>query len=175
MVIRQRLVDLHIDRKALISFGDGRPVAAVLPAKDDQILAFAVCMVGNSKNLVRKRGFIAHDKQYRRLVRDPGRHQQLDPLDEEIWLDYSEMFAELKEFEHAYEIIETGLKHLAANKTLQYRKVAYLFMQGKRKEALKEINKITVDGAEGIDSLFDYSPGLFNDPDVIEIKNRLQI
>jgi hypothetical protein len=48
-------------------------------------------------------------------------------------------------------------------------------MQGKRKEAIKEINKIAVDGAEGIDSLFDYSPGLFNDPDVIEIKNRLKI
>lgn len=94
---------------------------------------------------------------------------QINPSDPGIWLDFSAMFAELDEYDHALDVLETGLTHQPDNVALFYRKVAYLYNMGKPKQAMSALHTALSKGNDGLDELFEFAPYLKDDPSVVEI------
>jgi len=94
-------------------------------------------------------------------------------MDADIWLDFSAMFAELFEYAHALEVLETGLSHQPDNVALEFRKVAYLYSLGKPKEAHIQLQAALVHGKEGLAALFEFAPYLQNDQVITAIIDSL--
>jgi tetratricopeptide (TPR) repeat protein len=96
-----------------------------------------------------------------------------NPDDLNIWLDFSGMYAELDEYETALQILETGLVVQPVNNLLQLRKVAYLYMLGKPKEAIAHLQFVLTLDDVNLESLFEFAPFLKEDILIAEIINDL--
>lgn len=91
------------------------------------------------------------------------------PDDENIWLDYSALYAELDEYNTALEILDSGITLQPYNNLLQLRKIAYLYMLGKPKEAIAHLQFVLTLGDINLEHLFEYAPFLKEDRLIAEI------
>lgn len=99
----------------------------------------------------------------------------LEPYDQEIWLDFAELFAERADYVGAMGKIKEGLQNIPESNLLKWRRIALLFLEGKRKEALNQLNKMLETDQEGFNQLLEYLPGIYNDPDVLNMRDSFSL
>ncbi len=96
------------------------------------------------------------------------------PDDNNIWLDFSAMYAELDEYKTAIRVLDMGISVQPENILLQLRKIAYLYLQGKPKDAIAHLHYVSTLGDVDFENLFEYAPFLKNDITIAEIINDLK-
>ncbi len=95
------------------------------------------------------------------------------PHDHNLWLDFSAMYAEMDEYSTALKVLDQGIDQLPFNPQLQLRKVAYLYMLGKFKEAVSHLQYVLTLDDVNLENLLDYAPFLQDDPTIAEILSDL--
>lgn len=90
-------------------------------------------------------------------------------LDAGIWLDFSNLFAELNDYPQALEIIDSALVSLPEDASLYYRKSALLFILGRTREASELLIKAMSADKDGIDAMFEFAPVLKRHPLILDI------
>ncbi|HYH56992.1 MAG TPA: tetratricopeptide repeat protein, partial [Anseongella sp.] len=100
-----------------------------------------------------------------------GKVTETDPLDIDIWLDYSAMLFEQDETSRAISIISEGIKNNPEAAELYYRLVAYLFSDGQYNEALNTLQHSLHTDPEKYELLFEYLPQLQDNKVIIDIIN----
>ena len=94
---------------------------------------------------------------------------ELDPTNEDVWLDYTEVLFDQDYREEAITVLKEAIIVFAKNVEYKYRLVAYLYKIGHIKEAFEQLeNALTLD-FEKHNSLFDYFPPLKESKTVIGI------
>ncbi|MGE5457666.1 MAG: tetratricopeptide repeat protein, partial [Methanococcaceae archaeon] len=91
------------------------------------------------------------------------------PDDLNIWLDFSAMYAELDEYKTALTVIDLGISLQPDNEQLQVRKVAYLYLMGKPKDAIAQLQFVMTFNSVYLGDLFEYAPFLKDDALIAEI------
>jgi tetratricopeptide (TPR) repeat protein len=97
---------------------------------------------------------------------------EIDPLDTEIWLDYSSLFYEQQKIDEAIATLSEGIKNNPEAAELYYRMVAYKFSAGQYQEALSFLEHALEADPEKNEHLFEYLPQLQNNKIIIDIINR---
>jgi tetratricopeptide (TPR) repeat protein len=95
---------------------------------------------------------------------------ELEPYHAEIWLDYSDFYADVKkDYEKALEILENGIYYQGENSSLTYRRVAYLYEAGRHKEAILELFIALTQDYEAHIQLLEYSEKAKNSPEILAV------
>jgi tetratricopeptide (TPR) repeat protein len=95
---------------------------------------------------------------------------ELEPYHAEIWLDYSDFFANVnKDYEKALEILENGIYYQGDNSALIYRRVAYLYEAGRHKEAILELFIALTQDFEAHTQLLEYSEKAKNSVEILAV------
>lgn len=95
---------------------------------------------------------------------------ELEPYHAEIWLDYSDYYADVKkDYTKALEILENGIYYQSENSALTYRRVAYLYEAGRHKEAILELFIALTQDFETHNQLLDYSEKAKNSPEILAV------
>ncbi len=95
---------------------------------------------------------------------------ELEPYHAEIWLDYSDFYADLKkDYAMAIEILDDGIYYQGENSSLIYRRVAYLYESGKHKEAVLELFIALTQDFEAHIQLLEYSDQVKNSPEILAV------
>ena len=95
---------------------------------------------------------------------------ELEPYHAEIWLDYSDFYADVKkDYIKALEVLEDGLYYQGENSSLTYRRVAYLYQSGKHKEAILELFIALTQDFEAHTQLLEYSDQLKNSSEILAV------
>jgi tetratricopeptide (TPR) repeat protein len=80
------------------------------------------------------------------------------PENEDLWIDYSDVFVELDQVARALELINIGWQNCPQSNEIGYRKVAYLFMSGKNAEAEELMLRLHTANPDGMKDLEEYYP-----------------
>jgi tetratricopeptide (TPR) repeat protein len=95
---------------------------------------------------------------------------ELEPYHAEIWLDYSDYYADIKkDYVKALEILESGIYYQGENSALTYRRVAYLYESGRNKEAILELFIALTQDYEAHTQLFEYSEKAKNSDEILAV------
>ncbi len=95
---------------------------------------------------------------------------ELEPYHAEIWLDYSDFYADVKkDFTKALEILEDGIYYQGENSALTYRRVAYLYEAGRNKEAILELFIALTQDFDAHIQLLEYSDKAKNSPEILAV------
>jgi tetratricopeptide (TPR) repeat protein len=95
---------------------------------------------------------------------------ELEPYHTEIWLDYSDFYADIKkDYVKALEILENGIYYQGENSALTYRRVAYLYEAGKHKEAILELFIALTQDFDAHIQLLEYSEKAKNSPEILAV------
>lgn len=92
---------------------------------------------------------------------------EMEPQHLEIWLDYSNIYALVKNYESASNVIKTGLEHQHQNANLYYRLAVYQLNNGESKEAYSNLQSALSIDYEKHTSLFDYQSTLKNNSQLL--------
>lgn len=114
-------------------------------------------------DLQKKRGFMEEAQAaYKKVA-------ELEPENEEIWLDYSDTFYEQGDIETAIEIISEGIKKQSGNADLIYRITAYHIAAGSYNDAYDLFELGLQTDFEKHSLLFDYAPELKSNTMLIDL------
>lgn len=94
---------------------------------------------------------------------------ELDPEDPEIWLDLSVVYADLKNFEKAYDILAEGLHWHKKHPDFFYGMAYYQYLDGKSNQAGETLSNALAMDFDGHKRLFKTFPEAKNNPAVIGI------
>ena len=95
---------------------------------------------------------------------------ELEPYHAEIWLDYSDFYADIKkDYVKALEILENGIYYQGENSSLTYRRVAYLYEAGRHKEAILELFIALTQDFEAHTQLLEYSEKAKNSLEILAV------
>jgi tetratricopeptide (TPR) repeat protein len=95
---------------------------------------------------------------------------ELEPYHAEIWLDYSDFYADIKkDYVKALEILENGIYYQGENSALTYRRVAYLYEAGRHKEAILELFIALTQDYEAHTQLLEYSEKARNSDEILAV------
>jgi tetratricopeptide (TPR) repeat protein len=95
---------------------------------------------------------------------------ELEPYHAEIWLDYSDFYAEVKkDYDKALEILENGIYYQGENSSLTYRRVAYLYKKKKNKEAILELFIALTQDFDAHAELLEYSEKARNSDEILAV------
>jgi cytochrome c-type biogenesis protein CcmH/NrfG len=95
---------------------------------------------------------------------------ELEPYHAEIWLDYSDFYADVKkDYARALEILEDGIYYQGENSALTYRRVAYLYEAGKHKEAILELFIALTQDFDAHVQLLEYSEKAKNSTEILAV------
>jgi len=95
---------------------------------------------------------------------------ELEPYHAEIWLDYSDFYADTKkDFNKALEILEDGIYYQGDNSSLTYRRVAYLYEAGRNKEAILELFIALTQDYDAHIQLLEYSEKAKNSDEILSV------
>jgi len=95
---------------------------------------------------------------------------ELEPYHTEIWLDYSDFYADIKkDYDKALEIIESGIYYQSENSALTYRRVAYLYEAGRHKEAILELFIALTQDYDAHVQLLEYSENIKNSAEILAV------
>lgn len=94
---------------------------------------------------------------------------ELDPEDVDIWLDLSVVYADRKDFESGYTVLEEGLHHHAAQPDFYWGMAYYLVMMGKTNQGMEMFARAFEMDREGIKRLLTTFPEARNHPVVVEL------
>ena len=94
---------------------------------------------------------------------------ELDPEDPDVWLDLSVVYADMKDFEKAYEVLLDGLQWHEDHADFHYGMAYYLFNSGRIKQANEVLSKALMMDYDGYQRLFTTFPEAKNRQDVLEI------
>jgi len=95
---------------------------------------------------------------------------ELEPYHTEIWLDYSDFYADIKkDYDKALEIIESGIYYQSENSALAYRRVAYLYEAGRHKEAILELFIALTQDYDAHVQLLEYSENIKNSTEILAV------
>lgn len=95
---------------------------------------------------------------------------ELEPYHADIWLDYSDFYADIKkDYTKALEILENGIYYQGENSALTYRRVAYLYESGRHKEAILELFIALTQDYDAHIQLFEYSGKAKNSPEILAV------
>ncbi len=94
---------------------------------------------------------------------------ELDPEDTDVWLDLSVVYADQKNFEKGYEVLQEGVLHHAAHSDFYFGMGYYLFMMGKEQQGNEMLSKALEMDYEGYQRLFTTFPEARNHPKVAEL------
>lgn len=100
------------------------------------------------------------------------RAAEINPLDPMLWTDFASLFAGMDEYDHALEIIETGLTHQPENSVLYYHKAAYLYCLGRRKQGMAALEAGFVYGSDGLADIFVLVPNISEDKEILATIDR---
>lgn len=92
---------------------------------------------------------------------------ELNPMHPEVWLDYSEIYAEKGDYTKAIELIDDGIFYQPDNSVLSYRRVAYMYESGLKKEAIIELFIALTMDFDGHVQLLDYSESISNSTEIL--------
>ncbi|MFM1932859.1 MAG: hypothetical protein RL226_2162 [Bacteroidota bacterium] len=93
----------------------------------------------------------------------------LENDNEELWLDYSDVYARQLNFNMALITLQDGMAYIKDSTELKYREVTYRYHNGERKEAYALLESLLADEYEKSQSLLEYSPELMEDQVVIQL------
>jgi tetratricopeptide (TPR) repeat protein len=97
---------------------------------------------------------------------------ELEPYHSDIWLDYSNFFADfLGDYTKALDILEDGIYFQGDNSALIYRRVAYLYEMGRNRDAILELFIALTMDFEAHTLLLDYSENIRQS---IEIRSAIE-
>jgi tetratricopeptide (TPR) repeat protein len=95
---------------------------------------------------------------------------ELEPYHTDIWLDYSDFYADVKkDYVKALAILEDGIYYQGENSALTYRRVAYLYDSGKQKEAILELFIALTQDYDAHTQLLEYSENVRNSPEILAV------
>jgi tetratricopeptide (TPR) repeat protein len=86
------------------------------------------------------------------------------PENEDLWMDYSDIFILKGNYDKALEILNLGWQRCPQSHDIGYRKVAYLLQSGKIAEGEELLTRMVANDVGGLKELEEYYP---------EIKNNL--
>jgi tetratricopeptide (TPR) repeat protein len=92
---------------------------------------------------------------------------------EDLWMDYSDIFFMRGEYDKALSTIQTGWQHCPQSNDLGFRQVAYLIQAGKTGEAEELMFRMAMRHAEGLNDLEEYFPEIKNNLLYIELRKQL--
>jgi len=100
---------------------------------------------------------------------------ELSPGDENIWLDFSSMFFEQRNYKEAIALLSEGIKHLPDLIELKYRMVAYLFGDGQISEAILNLEECLSADPDKHELLLEYLPELQQNNVITDIISRYRL
>jgi predicted Zn-dependent protease len=92
---------------------------------------------------------------------------------EDLWLDYSDIFSHRGEFDRALGIIQTGWQHCPQSNELGFRQVAYLIQAGKTTDAEELLFRMAMRFPEGLNELEEYYPEIKENLLFLELRKQL--
>jgi tetratricopeptide (TPR) repeat protein len=92
---------------------------------------------------------------------------------EDLWLDYSDIFFHRGEFDRALSIIQTGWQHCPQSNDLGFRQVAYLVQSGRNSDAEELMFRMAMRHPEGLNDLEEYFPEIKQNLLFIELRKQL--
>ena len=95
-----------------------------------------------------------------------------DPMNPELWLDYSAVYAEEKDFSKAIEIILSGISYHPQNHDYYYRLSGYLAKKGRNKEAYENFETALKMNYQDSSRLFEFYPELIDDIHFLDLMER---
>jgi tetratricopeptide (TPR) repeat protein len=98
-----------------------------------------------------------------------GRFQE----NEDLWLDYSDIYFHRGEFDRALSIIQTGWQHCPQSNELGFRQVAYLMQAGKKNDPEELLFRMSMRHPEGLNDLEEYFPEIKQNLLFIELRKQL--
>ena len=84
----------------------------------------------------------------------------MDPQHQEIWLDYSDVYTRISNYEAAIQVIKTGLSYQHQSADLYYRLSVYQILSGKNQEAFSSLQSGLALNYDAHQKIFKYHPNL---------------
>lgn len=92
---------------------------------------------------------------------------------EDLWLDYSDIFFMRGEYDKALNSIQTGWQYCPQSNDLGFRQVAYLIQSGKTGEAEDIMFRMAMRHPEGLNDLEEYFPEIKNSLLYLDLRKQL--
>ena len=87
-------------------------------------------------------------------------------LDTDIWLDLSVVYADRKDFEAGFAVLQEGIQHHESHADFYFGMAYYLFMMGKSQQATETMLKALGMDKEGHVRLFSTFPDAMNNAEI---------
>jgi len=92
---------------------------------------------------------------------------------EDLWLDYSDIFFHRGEYDRALSIIQTGWQHCPQSNDLGFRQVVYLLLAGKTTDAEELMFRMAMRHPQGLNDLEEYFPDIRQNLLYVELRKQL--
>ena len=97
-----------------------------------------------------------------------------DTSNPDVWLDYSNSFAEEKNYSKAIEILQIGFKHHSDSTDFKYRMFDYYLNNLQDDEAFAMLTEALMEDYYSMEQLFEYSPAFQSNSAIIEFIERFR-
>jgi len=99
---------------------------------------------------------------------------ELDPYDQDVWIEYSETFINIDKVEEGIKILQTAYKFNSGNAAINYRLAAYLFYVNEHKLALYHLESALEQGYNEHEEFFNLYPDAKKNEQIAQLINRYQ-
>lgn len=95
------------------------------------------------------------------------------PENEDLWMDYSDIYFMRGEYDKALNILQTGWQHCPQSNDLGFRQVAYLMQSGNKQEGEELMFRMAMRQPEGLNDLEEYYPEIKNNLLYVDLRKQL--
>ena len=99
---------------------------------------------------------------------------ELEYPDFDVWLDYAKLLDEAGYYKDCIETLSEGIKYFPDVAELYYRLGVILIETGKRNEGLENLSKALEMDFNKYNEIFEYSPALKEDNEILELINSFK-